>query len=172
MDMIEYKREPLTQAEATALRNACETPEENLIVTTLLETGLRVAEFCSVTRSSVDFQTHRLTISHGKGDKRRVLKLSPVGRAVLEPWLKVHNGIGMSTRTAERIVTRVASRAQIDRATSPHVLRHTFAVHALQRGISLRTLMHWLGHSHLSTTALYLNLSPDDAIADMERSWK
>jgi site-specific recombinase XerD len=44
---------------------------------------------------------------------------------------------------------------------SPHVLRHTFSVTAVQKGISLPALQRLLGHDHLATTEIYLNLSPD-----------
>ena len=62
----QYKREPLTQDEATRLANACETHAERLTVWTLLDTGLRVSELAGLRRDHIDWETHRLTI-YGKG---------------------------------------------------------------------------------------------------------
>jgi site-specific recombinase XerD len=53
---------------------------------------------------------------------------------------------------------------------TPHVLRHTFAVTAVQNGISLPALQQLLGHGHLATTEIYLNLSPEDVIPSFGRS--
>ncbi len=58
----QYKREPLTPDEANRLANACKTHNEKLIVWTLLDTGLRVAEFSGLKRNNIDWQGHRITI--------------------------------------------------------------------------------------------------------------
>ena len=62
----QFKREPLTQDEATRLANACTTHDEKLVVWTLLDTGLRVSELASLTKNNLDWQMHRLMI-YGKG---------------------------------------------------------------------------------------------------------
>ena len=62
----QYKREPLTQDEATRLAQACTTYKERLVVWGLLDTGLRVSELSGLTREHIDWQGHRLTI-YGKG---------------------------------------------------------------------------------------------------------
>jgi len=85
----QYKREPLTQYEATCLANACATAAERLVVWTLLDTGLRVSELAGLTRQHLDWQQHRLMI-YGKGgpygshSKRRVLPLSSRVRPLIE----------------------------------------------------------------------------------------
>ena len=53
----------------------------------------------------------------------------------------------------------------------PHVLRHTFAVTAVQKGISLPSLQRLLGHDRLTTTEIYLNLSPEEAIREFQQKW-
>jgi integrase/recombinase XerD len=62
----QYKREPLTGDEANRLAQACQTHQERLVVWTLLDTGLRVSEFCELTRASIDWQAHRAMV-YGKG---------------------------------------------------------------------------------------------------------
>ncbi len=68
-------------------------------------------------------------------------------------------------------VDRVANRARISRPVTPHVLRHTFAVTAVQRNISLPSLQRLLGHDHLGTTQIYLNLSPEEVIREFNEKW-
>lgn len=125
----QYKREPLTQDEATRLANACTSHGERLVVWTLLDTGLRVAELANLTRSHLDWQGHRLTV-YGKGGpygsrtKRRVLPLSARVQPLIEGHFAIHETLGLTARTVQRIVKRVANRAHISRPVSPHVLRH------------------------------------------------
>jgi len=64
-----------------------------------------------------------------------------------------------------------ANKAHIARKVSPHVLRHTFSVTAIQKGISLPILQRLLGHDHLTTTQIYLNLSPEDVIREYREKW-
>jgi integrase/recombinase XerD len=71
----------------------------------------------------------------------------------------------------QRILKRVANRAHITRPVSPHVLRHTFAVTAVQKGVSLPALQRLLGHDRLTTTEIYLNLSPEDVIREFREKW-
>jgi site-specific recombinase XerD len=68
--------------------------------------------------------------------------------------------VGLYNPKIQRAVRVIANRAQISRKVSPHVLRHTFSVTAVQKGISLPALQRLLGHDHLATTEIYLNLSP------------
>lgn len=172
----QFRREPLTQDEANRLANACETHEEKLVVWTLLDTGLRVAELAQLKKDNLDWQTHRMMI-YGKGgpygskSKRRIIPLSSRVRPLVEGHLGLHDKFGMSARTIERIVKRVANRAHISRPVSPHVLRHTFSVTAIQKGISLPALQRLLGHDRLTTTEIYLNLSPEEVIREFQQKW-
>ena len=59
----------------------------------------------------------------------------------------------------------------ISRPVSPHVLRHTFSVTAVQKGISLPALQRLLGHDHLTTTEIYLNLSPEAVLDEFQAKW-
>lgn len=172
----QFKREPLTQDEANRLANACDTHEEKLIVWSLLDTGLRVSELAAISKNNLDWQTHRLMI-YGKGGpygsrtKRRIIPLSSRIQPLIEGHLGLHDSFGMSARTIERVVKRIANRAHISRPVSPHVLRHTFSVTAIQKGISLPALQRLLGHDRLTTTEIYLNLSPEEVVREFQMKW-
>ena len=172
----QYKREPLIQEEATRLANACESFEERLIVWTLLDTGLRVGELAELNRDNIDWQGHRITIygkggPYGKRSKRRIVPMTSRIQALLENHLATHDTIGMTKRTIQRMVKRIANRAKISRPVSPHVLRHTFAVTAIQKGISSPALQRLLGHDRLTTTEIYLNLSPEEVLREFREKW-
>ena len=172
----QYKREPLPQEEANRLANACQTPEEKLVLWTLLDTGLRVSELAALTQDNIDWQGHRITV-YGKGGpygsktKRRVLPLTPRIQPLIEHYFALNDQMRLSSRTIQRMVKRVANRARISRPVTPHVLRHTFSVAAVQKGISLPALQRLLGHDRLTTTEIYLNLSPEDVIREFEAKW-
>ena len=92
-------------------------------------------------------------------------------RRVLEYHFGYEDTLGISSRTIQRIVRRVANRAFISKPVSPHVLRHTFSVACIKKGISTRSLMQLLGHDRLTTTEIYLNMSPEDTIREFETKW-
>ena len=145
----EYRREPLTPDEANRLANACQTHEEKLVVWTLLDTGLRVSELANLRKDSLDWQNHRLMV-YGKGgpygsrSKRRLIPLSARVQPLLEGHFAIYDTFGMIPRTIQRLVKGVANRAYIRRPVTPHVLRHTFSVTAIQKGISLPALQRLL----------------------------
>jgi integrase/recombinase XerD len=172
----QYKREPLTPDEASRLADTCQTPEEKLIVWTLLDMGLRVSELAHITRDRFDREGHRLTVygkggPYGSASKRRVLPLTSRVQQLLEEHFARHETLGVTPRTVQRQMKRIATRAGITRGVTPHVLRHTFSVTALRKGISLPTLQRLLGHDHLATTGIYLNLAPEYVIEEFRAKW-
>jgi integrase/recombinase XerD len=214
----QYMREPLTVDEERLLRGGCRKPVEIATVVVLLETGLRVSEFCELEPDQVDWQGRRLIV-HGKTDepgqhntKNRVVPISDECFGVLAHYRYLFDNLGMSfaridkvrtgktarvnpvflherqepaalkiimgrrarwisTRTVERIVLRCANRAGVTKPVSPHVLRHTFAVRCLQRGIHPRSLMLLLGHENFATTMKYLRLAPEDVVGEFMTKW-
>ena len=91
----QFVREPLRAEEADRLANACRSPEEKLIVWTLLDTGLRVSELCALTLDNVQWQQRALRVAgkggpHGTRSKQRVVPLSPRVRAILEPYFALN----------------------------------------------------------------------------------
>lgn len=172
----QYKREPLTQDESNRLAAACLTQVEKVAVWTLLDTGLRVSELVKLKKENIDWQAHRLMV-YGKGgpfgssSKRRVIPLSVRIEPLIEGHFALNETVGVTVRTIQRLLKRIANRAQISRPVSPHVLRHTFAVTAIQKGISLPALQRLLGHDRLTTTEVYLNLSPEEVIREFREKW-
>jgi integrase/recombinase XerD len=172
----QFVREPLRAEEADRLANACQSIEEKLIVWTLLDTGLRVSELCSLTLDSVQWQQRAIRVAgkggpHGTRSKQRIVPLSARVRAILEPYFALNDAWFVGTRQVQKIVKRVAGRAKLTREVTPHVLRHTWATLALQKGISLAAVQKILGHERLTTTAIYLNLTEGHVLEEFEAKW-
>ena len=172
----QYKREPLSDDEVNRLTNACDTFREKFVVWTLLDTGLRLSEFADLKKENIQWQERRLVIygkggPYGKKSKRRIIPMTDRVRRLMEYHFAENNNIGLGKRTIERIVKEVADKAGISKPVTPHVLRHTFAVNCIKKGISTRALQTLLGHDRLTTTEIYLNLSPEDAIREFLNKW-
>jgi len=148
------------------------------LIEVLYATGLRVSELVSLPRSVLDGDG-RVLIVKGKGGRERMVPLTPVARSALDRYLNlgVDDGAGPPTiktrwlfqsRSAEGHLTRqrlaqelkaLAEEAGLDaRGVSPHVLRHAFASHLLDRGADLRSVQQLLGHADISTTQIYTHV--------------
>lgn len=138
----------------------------------LLDTGLRIAEALALRRSDVDLDNCLVT-TMGKGRKERKIPISMEGRRRLYLHLRNENGVyvfgtrlgsPLTPRNAQRDLANLCRRAGITGVrTSPHTLRHSFAVNYLRRGGNLEFLRRCLGHSSILVTQRYLqSLTPED----------
>ena len=146
----------------------------------LYGTALRNSEVCSLTLDQVDLERHQVRLQKGKGNKGRVVPLGEESQAWLEryldqvrpQWLR-SPGLtavfldrcghkALSSNGLAQIVRGLARAAQLGKAVSPHVLRHSCATHMLKRGASLRHIQQLLGHSSLTSTEHYTRVEISD----------
>ena len=140
---------------------------DRAVLEVLYGCGLRIAELVSLLWRNVDLPERMLRVL-GKGDKERLVPFGRCALTALEEWREslppgewVFPGQAdgpVTVRTVHRIVLRAAKKTGISQVT-PHVLRHSFATHLLEGGISLRVLQELLGHESLLTTQHYLAVS-------------
>ncbi|MBA2126014.1 recombinase XerD [Hyphomicrobium methylovorum] len=138
----------------------------------LYATGMRVSELVGLPRSVLRGDTRVFAIK-GKGGRERLVPLNPTARAALDQFIAVSGRFDNSvwlfpSRSASGHVTRqgfaqdlkdVALEAGLDpERVSPHVLRHAFASHLLDRGADLRAVQQLLGHADISTTEIYTHV--------------
>jgi len=169
----------LKEDEVRKLLNAPdrEKTRDRLILRILYRCGLRVSELTSLKIEDINFDEGMITIRGGKGDKDRIV---PVDDETLD-LIQLYKGDAdegvlilsqrndpLSTRQIERIVKRYADEAGIKKNVYPHMLRHSFAVHCLKSGMNLRSVQKMLGHSSLTTTQIYLDLTGEDVKKDYE----
>lgn len=172
----QFVREPLKDEEADKLCQVCESSLEKIIVWTLLDTGLRVSELCSLSSQNILWQQKSLRIRgkggpHGKKSKQRVVPMSKRVQTLLEHYFAINNKWPVGPRQVQKIVKQIANKAQISKEVTPHILRHTFATLALQKGISLATVQKILGHDRLTTTSIYLNFTDEHVVEEFIRKW-
>ena len=169
-----YTREPLNKDEYDRLVNACITFREKLVIWTLLDTGLRVSELCDLTGKDIQWQEKRIVV-WGKGGrfglrrKRRIVPLTIKVLRLFQNWFTINDKIGLSPRSVQRLVKKVANKARITKPVTPHILRHTFATNCVKKGLSTASLKKILGHDRLETTEIYLNICPEDAMNEFFR---
>jgi integrase/recombinase XerD len=169
----------LTVDEVDALLQAPDvaTPRglrDRALLELLYATGLRVSELLALAPAHLDLEAGVLTCL-GKGRKERVVPFGDEAAAWLgryqresrpalvgrrsSPRLFVNaRGGGLSRMGFWKLLRAYGLQAGISRAISPHVLRHSFATHLLERGADLRAIQMMLGHADLSTTQIYTHV--------------
>ena len=142
----------------------------------LYATGMRVSELINLTLERVDLNM-KYIIAFGKGSKERVVPLGSVAAEFLQHYLEkvrpklthedrntniVFLAFGGHELTRQRfwqIIRAYGRKANINKALTPHILRHSFATHLLDNGADLRSVQELLGHSDISTTQIYTHLT-------------
>jgi integrase/recombinase XerD len=146
---------------------------DKALISVLYATGLRVTELISLKGSNLHLDEGYLTCI-GKGDKERIV---PIGQEATDwvrrylaegrprlaarssPWLFVNARGGPLSRVGFwKLLKEYGLKAGLPRNISPHVLRHSFATHLLDRGADLRAIQMMLGHADLSTTQIYTHV--------------
>jgi integrase/recombinase XerD len=148
---------------------------DRALLEVLYATGLRVSELTGLRASDVDLDVGLLTC-FGKGGKERLVPLGQVARRWVQRYLSEVRPLLTKGRPAETLfvsqrggrlsrmgvwglVRRHALAAGVERVLTPHVLRHSFATHLLERGADLRSLQAMLGHADISTTQIYTHVT-------------
>ena len=147
---------------------------DRALIEVLYATGMRVSELVSVRPSDLNLRAGYLTCL-GKGSKERLV---PMGRPAIS-WVRRYMATGRSQLLAGResqwlfvnvrgarlsrvgfwkILKKYGVQAGLPRDFSPHVVRHSFATHLLDRGADLRSIQSLLGHADLSTTQIYTHI--------------
>lgn len=166
-------REPLTYKELEIFRHSYKSDREEAICETLYSTGCRVSELCSMNIQDLDFDSREITVL-GKGKKYRTVYLSERAVFAIRRYLQtrrfqsdalfvgVRKNVRLSKECCEYLVKKVGIRSGLSRRVFPHLLRHTFATHALNRGMNVAEVSKLLGHADLETTMIYAKCSKDN----------
>ena len=140
------------------------------LLMTIYAAGLRRSEVARLRVSDIDSARMTITVHQGKGQKDRVVMLSPVLLDSLRQYWRQHKpkewlfpgrnpNQPISGNDIFMVFHNAVRYAGITKKISPHSLRHSFATHLLESGADLRTIQILLGHRSLKTTARYLHIS-------------
>lgn len=158
-------------SDATGTRNRA-------IIEMLYGSGLRVSELVNLLLSNMFLDEGYLIVT-GKGNKQRLVPISPEGEKWFRLWLEdrchlditpQYKDIAFLNRYGRQltramiftIVRRLTEAAGIKKVVSPHTLRHSFATHLLQNGADLRIIQQLLGHEDIATTEIYTHVDIHD----------
>lgn len=160
----------LSPEEVLRLLQAAPSFPHHVIFSTMYGTGMRVSETVHLRAADIDSQRMMIRVEQGKGHKDRYVQLSPKLLELLRCyWRKLRpqewmfpGQIPHQPLTRDAVgdaVVHAGHRAGLTKHTTPHSLRHAYAVHLLEAGTDLRRIQLLLGHRSLSTTARYLRLA-------------
>jgi len=179
----------ITPAELTRLMEAARGPElkgvrDTAILELFFSTGLRVSELCAL-NSDIDLSQDSFSV-RGKGDKVRVVFISPTAKSAVTAYLKARKDMAealfvnipigkaipsrLTPRSVERIIKRCAIKAGITKKMTPHVLRHVFATDLLNNGADIRSVQQLLGHASINTTQIYTHIT-DSHLKEIYRKY-
>lgn len=170
----------LTLAEVELLLN---TPKLNnnfgirdkAMLELLYATGIRVSEFIALNVGDVHLLMGYIRCV-GAGNKERIIPLGRIAMESLTAYLEKargtmlkknqhdalfvnHHGKRLSRQGFWKILKKLASEANIDKAMTPHTLRHSFAAHLIENGADIRAVQEMLGHADISTTQIYTQVT-------------
>lgn len=145
---------------------------DQVILTLIYSTGLRVSEICALKVRDISFKENRILIT-GKGGRERYVPLDAIVEESLKEYIEVRKseiaelfvskkGGALTPRAIQYMVKKYAKEANIDKEVTPHKLRHTCATHLLQEGAHLVSIQKLLGHKSLNTTQIYLHITITD----------
>jgi site-specific recombinase XerD len=199
VEEIPYGRRPrklpvvLSPEEVVRLIEAVDAPMPRMALLTAYAAGLRITETVALKPQDIESARMVLHIERGKGQKEREVPLSEVlleqlrdywrfDRPKVEdsPWLFPGRWAAkpMHVTVIQVACQRAREAAGITKHATPHTLRHCYATHLLEAGVDLRTVQMLLGHSNISSTALYTHVqrkllmstkSPLDALEHFRR---
>lgn len=143
----------------------------------MYSSGLRVSELINLELSDIDLNNNYVRC-FGKGSKERIVPVGEYSSKYLSIYINEYrdsmkkgyytekiflnnHGKEMTRQGFFKIIKKIAKDKDINKNITPHMLRHSFATHLLNNGSDLRTIQEMLGHSSISTTQIYTNVTND-----------
>lgn len=155
-------------------KNSLKGKRDKAIIELLYSSGLRVSEIINLKIKDLDFNNNYLKC-FGKGSKERIVPFGELAKNYIFDYLneREKNNIKseylFTTKKGEKLLRQeinnflrvYSKRAKLKKKVHPHMLRHSFATHLLERGADLRSVQELLGHVDISTTQIYTHLTKE-----------
>jgi integrase/recombinase XerD len=173
--MIPYAKRPkklpvvLGHEQVLELIECVANPKYRTLLLVLYATGLRLSEGLHLRAEHIDSRRMQIRVTRGKGNKERLVPLSPrLLTALREYWKEFrppdylfpgrNPAAPVSTECIRNACKAAARKAGIRPTVTPHTLRHSFATALLEAGVDLLTIGHLLGHKRFTSTMVYLHV--------------
>ena len=164
-------RHPLTAEQLELVRDGCKGYKEKALVEFLVSSGCRVSEVAGLRVDDIDWRDRKCKVI-GKGNKERTVYFSVRAKLMLQLYIAERRGgealfassrapyEPLTDRGIEKMISKLGKRIGMEQPLYPHLMRHTFASHALNCGMELTIIQHLLGHSDPKTTLIYAEIDP------------
>lgn len=164
-------RHPLTAEQLELVRDGCRGYKEKALVEFLVSSGCRVSEVAGLRVDDIDWRDRKCKVI-GKGNKERTVYFSVRAKLMLQLYIAERRGgealfassrapyEPLTDRGIEKMISKLGKRIGMERPLYPHLMRHTFASHALNCGMELTIIQHLLGHRDPKTTLIYAEIDP------------
>lgn len=150
-------------------KSSFEELQQELIFQLFYGTGMRLSELINLQVNQVDFLNHQIKVL-GKRNKERIIPAPKSIFELLEKYLKIRpvdseilltntKGKALYRMYVQRIIKKIISQSSTIEKQSPHVLRHSYATHLLNKGADLNAIKELLGHANLAATQVYTHNS-------------
>lgn len=183
--------EVITRRQVMSIMAACSTLRMKAFFRTLYSLGLRLDEGRCLRVGDIDADRGLVHVHRGKGAKDRYLPIAQGTVEVLREFWKTHrhprllfpaegrdhrinhsSDTAMAPTTPQDAMKKITRQLNFRKKVSCHTLRHSYATHLFEAGVSLRSIQKWMGHSNLQTTLQYLHITETaeaDARTTIER---
>lgn len=166
---------PLSRAEVGRFLGAATNLKHRTVLSSLYAAGLRIGEALHLRIDDLQSDRRLIHVRQGKGNKDRFVPFSDRLLSLLRAYWREYRppdwlfpgkepDLPMKASTMQKVCLQTRAAAGIRKHVTPHVLRHSFAVHLLEAGVDVRTIQILLGHRSLRTTACYLNVASQGAL--------
>ena len=168
----------ITREQVFRIVDACRTLRMKTFFWTAYTLGLRISEAVHLQVGDLDSQRMMVHVHRGKGAKDRYLPMPKSTLAALRAFWATHQNpcflfpaegrnhtdgskskAPMSISTVQLTIKKIADQLKFGKLVSCHTLRHSYATHLLESGVSLKAIQKYMGHSSLQSTLIYLHLT-------------
>ena len=158
----------LSKDEISRIINTTKNIKHKALLMVTYSSGLRLGEVCNLRPGDIDSERMMVRVVQAKGAKDRYTILSPVTLAFLRDYWKIYrvknflfensNHEPLAHKTVQSAFKKALQKSGVKKDVGIHSLRHSFATHLMEQGVSLPIIQQLLGHTSLRTTSIYLHV--------------
>ena len=166
----------LTRDEVQKILSQISILDYKICLSLIYACGLRIRETITIKPADIDGERRMLHIRNGKGNRERTVPIPDKMYLMLREYWKTHRNRellfpirrtkdrrtinrSISARTLQDVMCLAVKKSGVVKKATCHTFRHSYATHLLEAGVNIRVIQRYLGHTHLTSTVIYLHLT-------------